>query len=235
MLPEPKGKEELAESIREGKMLLVDLRGMEKEPGQSLLDFLCGVAFANRGVVTRVAGGIFVAAPRKTMIEEWEEEYVAGSDDSPDIESKAFSRGMRGYAMDEVDEFLDRVAEDVQEYSIRCNELARKIDRLEEQIKEYDNLKETLQGTLLMAQKSAEAKEEAAKRQAENTISEAKLRADQIISEAVAVKDRERREIQRLRQLRQEFKAEFRALLSKFSSLADGDEEARPEEDEISR
>ena len=76
-------KEELAESIREGKMLLVDLRGMEKEPGQSLLDFLCGVAFANRGAVTRVAGGIFVAAPRKTMIEEWEEEYVAGSDDSP--------------------------------------------------------------------------------------------------------------------------------------------------------
>jgi len=152
-----------------------------------------------------------------------------------DIESKAFSRGMRGYAMDEVDEFLDRVAEDVQEYSIRCNELARKVDRLEEQIKEYENLKETLQGTLLMAQKSAEAKEEAARRQADNMISEAKLRADQIISEAVAVKDRERREIQRLRQLRQEFRADFRALLSKFASLADGDEEARPEEDEISR
>lgn len=152
-----------------------------------------------------------------------------------DIESKAFSRGMRGYAMDEVDEFLDRVAEDEQEYSIRCNELARKVDRLEEQIKEYENLKETLQGTLLMAQKSAEAKEEAARRQADNMISEAKLRSDQIISEAVSVKDRERREIQRLRQLRQEFRADFRALLSKFASLADGDEEARPEEDEISR
>ena len=73
----PDKKEELAESLRKGKMLLVDLRGMERESGQSLLDFLCGVAFANRGTVLRVAGGIFLAAPRKTMIEEWEDENGA--------------------------------------------------------------------------------------------------------------------------------------------------------------
>jgi cell division inhibitor SepF len=73
----PDRKEELAEALRKGKMLLVDLRGMEREPGQSLLDFLCGVACANRGTVLRVAGGIFLAAPRKTMIEEWEDENGA--------------------------------------------------------------------------------------------------------------------------------------------------------------
>lgn len=73
----PDKKEELAEALRKGKMLLVDLRGMERESGQSLLDFLCGVAFANRGTVLRVAGGIFLAAPRKTMIEEWEDENGA--------------------------------------------------------------------------------------------------------------------------------------------------------------
>lgn len=67
-------KEELAELIRAGKMVLLDLRGMEKEPGQSLLDFMSGVSFACRGVVVRVAGGLFMAAPRKEMIEEWEEE-----------------------------------------------------------------------------------------------------------------------------------------------------------------
>lgn len=67
-------KEELAELIRAGKMVILDLRGMDKEPGQSLLDFLSGVAFACRGEVLRVAGGIFIAAPRKNMIDEWEEE-----------------------------------------------------------------------------------------------------------------------------------------------------------------
>ena len=44
-----------------------------------------------------------------------------------DIESKYFSRAMRGYAVSEVDEFLDRVAEDIQEYSLRCAELERRI------------------------------------------------------------------------------------------------------------
>lgn len=73
----PERKEELAEFLKKGKMLIVDLRGMERDSGQSLLDFLCGVAYANRGTVLRVAGGIFLAAPRKTMVEEWEEENGA--------------------------------------------------------------------------------------------------------------------------------------------------------------
>ena len=142
---------------------------------------------------------------------------------------------MRGYAVSEVDEFLDRVAEDIQEYSLRCAELERRIDRLEEQIKEYENLKETLQGTLLMAQKSAEAKEEAASRQAETLLNEARLKAEQIVLEASAAKDRERRDLQRLRQMKQEFKAEFRALLSRFASLSDGEDESLAEEEESAR
>lgn len=152
-----------------------------------------------------------------------------------DIESKYFSRAMRGYAISEVDEFLDRVAEDIQEYSLRCAELERRIDRLEEQIREYENLKETLQGTLLMAQKSAEAKEEAASRQAETLLNEARLKAEQIVLEASAAKDRERRDLQRLRQMKQEFKAEFRALLSRFASLSDGEDESLAEEEESAR
>jgi len=142
---------------------------------------------------------------------------------------------MRGYTVSEVDEFLDRVAEDIQEYSLRCAELERRIDRLEEQIKEYENLKETLQGTLLMAQKSAEAKEEAASRQAETLLNEARLKAEQIVLEASAAKDRERRDLYRLRQMKQEFKAEFRALLSRFAALSDGEDESLAEEEESTR
>ncbi|NLB83397.1 MAG: cell division protein SepF [Synergistaceae bacterium] len=66
-------KEDLAEELRKGRMVLLDLRGMEREIGQSLLDFLFGVASANRGAVVRVAGGVFLVAPKKSMIEEWEE------------------------------------------------------------------------------------------------------------------------------------------------------------------
>ncbi len=149
-----------------------------------------------------------------------------------DLETKVFGRAMRGYSPDEVDEFLDRVAEDIQQYSLRCADLERQIERLREQIREYDNLKETLQGTLLMAQKSAEAKEDAASRQADAILSEARLAAKQILSEAASARDGERREIQRLRQIRQETRAEFRSMLSRFAALVDGEEDrAAGEED----
>ena len=147
-----------------------------------------------------------------------------------DIESKIFSKSMRGYSAVEVDEFLDRVADDIQEYAARAAESERRIARFEEQIREYENLKGTLQGTLLMAQKSAEAKEEAASRQAEALVSEARLKADQILMEAAAARDRERRDLQRLRIMKQEFKAEFRSLLSRFAALMDGEDETEAPE-----
>ena len=66
-------KEALAEALRSGQMVIVDLRGMEREDGQSVLDFLCGVAFSMRGNVVRVSQAVFLALPKKSMMEEWEE------------------------------------------------------------------------------------------------------------------------------------------------------------------
>ena len=152
-----------------------------------------------------------------------------------DLETKAFGRAIRGYSPNEVDEFLDRVADDIQQYALRCADLERQVERLREQILEYDNLKETLQGTLLMAQKSAEAKEDAASRQADAILSEARLAAKQILAEATAARDGERREIQRLRQIRQETRAEFRSMLSRFAALVDGEEDRTAGEDDAAR
>ncbi len=66
-------KEALAEALRSGQMVILDLRGMEREEGQSVLDFLCGVAFSMRGDVVRVSQAVFLVLPKKTMMEEWEE------------------------------------------------------------------------------------------------------------------------------------------------------------------
>lgn len=64
--------EDLAEAVRKGKIVIADLRKMEREPGQTFLDFISGVTHAAHGVVSRLAPGIFIASPRKSMIEEWE-------------------------------------------------------------------------------------------------------------------------------------------------------------------
>ena len=65
-------REDLAEVLRQGKIIIADLREIEREPGQTFLDFICGVAYAAHGSVARLAPGIFIVSPRKSMIEEWE-------------------------------------------------------------------------------------------------------------------------------------------------------------------
>ncbi len=146
-----------------------------------------------------------------------------------DVESKRFSKAMRGYSATEVDQFLDQVAEDIQKYCVQYADLERYAARLEDKIREYEALKETLSGTLLMAQKTADAKAEAAEIEARNITSAAKNKAEQILQEAEALKERERKELVHMRQLRQEFKADFRALLSRFSSLIELEEDADDE------
>ena len=86
-----------------------------------------------------------------------------------------------------------------------------------------------------MAQKSAEAKEDAASRQSDAILSEARLAAKQILSEATSVREGERREIQRLRQIRQEARAEFRSMLSRFAALVDVEEDRAAGEDDTAR
>lgn len=69
-------REELAQALHQGRMVLVDLRDFDRDSGQSLLDFLCGVAFALRGSVVRAAPGLFLVSPRRGWVENWVPEDV---------------------------------------------------------------------------------------------------------------------------------------------------------------
>lgn len=70
-------REELGEALHKGLNVIVDLRNVDRDVGQSVLDFLCGVAFAMRGDVVRVSPGVFMASHRKGIVEEWKEEHRA--------------------------------------------------------------------------------------------------------------------------------------------------------------
>jgi len=67
-------REDLAEALHNGKIIIVDLRNVDKAEGQSTLDFICGVAYAMRGVVMRIAPAVFLASPNRSLIDLWEEE-----------------------------------------------------------------------------------------------------------------------------------------------------------------
>ncbi|EHM09661.1 DivIVA domain protein [Thermanaerovibrio velox DSM 12556] len=147
-----------------------------------------------------------------------------------DVVNQSFKRGLRGYDVEEVDDFLDQVAESLQAYIQRNNELERELENLKEQAEEFKSLKESLNETLLLAQKSAEERVKTANEQAEERVRaameqadailrEAKLKADRIVGDAEVEAAALRRELNRLTQMRCQCVAEFRAMLSKFDMM----------------
>lgn len=138
-----------------------------------------------------------------------------------DVINQTFKRALRGYDPVEVDEFLDRVADSLQAYAERCVELERELERLKEQIREYKGMRDSLQEALLMAQKSADERVRAAEKQAEAIVAEARAQAERILKEAEDHSNVIKEEMSRLQRTKQDFVAEFRALLTRYQNLID--------------
>jgi cell division initiation protein len=138
-----------------------------------------------------------------------------------DVIHQTFKRALRGYDPVEVDEFLDRVADSLQAYAERCVELERELERLKEQIREYKGMRDSLQEALLMAQKSADERVRAAEKQAEAIVAEARAQAERLLKEAEDHSNVIKEEMSRLQRTKQDFVAEFRALLTRYQNLID--------------
>ncbi|HON33309.1 MAG TPA: DivIVA domain-containing protein [Synergistales bacterium] len=147
-----------------------------------------------------------------------------------DIERISFSKTMRGYNPQEVEDFLEKVAESLQVYSEKVKTLEVQLSRFDEQIREYTELKQSLQEALVLAQKSAEERVSSAEGKAEAIIAESEAQAHQIVLSAKDRVDAHKRDIQRLRQVRYQFVAEFKGLLAKFGSLLNSLEAPAEEE-----
>ena len=80
-----------------------------------------------------------------------------------------------------------------------------------------------------MAQKSAEAKTEAAKQEADAIISEARAKSERIVFEAMERAGSSSAEVVSFADLKRVFKGDMAALLSKFSSILNSIED-KPEE-----
>jgi SepF-like predicted cell division protein (DUF552 family) len=64
----------ISSAIAEGRVVIADLRKMNKDEGQQVVDLLCREAYSQDGTVSRLCAGIFMASVRKTLVEEWIEE-----------------------------------------------------------------------------------------------------------------------------------------------------------------
>ncbi|MBU3142264.1 DivIVA domain-containing protein [Clostridium sp. CF012] len=103
---------------------------------------------------------------------------------SMDINNKEFKKGLRGYSVDEVDEFLDKVAE---EYEIMYKEnsnLREKNTFLEEKLDHHVKIESTIQNTLVLAQNAAEQAKSSAQKEAELIIRSANDSSQRMVDKA---------------------------------------------------
>lgn len=101
-----------------------------------------------------------------------------------DIQNKNFSKGMRGYKIAEVESFLDEVISDYEKLYKENTELKEKLTTINDKISHYSNIEDTLQNTLVVAQKTAEEVNVNAKNKSEQIINEAEHKAKKIIDDA---------------------------------------------------
>ena len=92
-----------------------------------------------------------------------------------DIENKKFAKQMvNGYSVEEVDDFLDEIENDYAKCQKDAIEANKKVEELQTELEHYKNIEATLQGTLVMAQQTAEEVKNSAKQKADQIIQEAK-------------------------------------------------------------
>ncbi len=131
-----------------------------------------------------------------------------------DIENKKFSKQvMNGYNVEEVDDFLDDLTVDYTKNYKETTELKAKVEELEKSLEHYKTIEDTLQNTLLMAQKTAEDVKNVAKQQADQIINEAKgtaqKQADNLDNEIIAKK----KELEDIKKQFDIYKAKMESLL----------------------
>lgn len=133
-----------------------------------------------------------------------------------DIRHKDFKRGMRGYVDTEVDTFLDEIADEFERLFKENIELSERCEGLQEKIDHYRSLEDTLQKTLVSAQRSAEELKMNAQKEAQLILHEAELKARQMVNESYADKQGIEKQIVVMRSSEEDFRFKFRSLLEGY-------------------
>ncbi len=141
------------------------------------------------------------------------------------IRKMQFPQKMRGLDPQEVEEFLNLVADEMAESLKRLDDQQRRNHALKKRLREVQERERSLQDTLLKAQRLSDEIVGNAQKEAQLIVREAELTADKVVQQAldqVAIVDKKTVE---LRQKRKELHLKFRNTLDLFTSILEADRE----------
>jgi cell division initiation protein len=119
-----------------------------------------------------------------------------------DIAHKEFARGFRGFDQTQVRDFLEEISAALEKLLSERAQFLQEIENLKSNLERYHNIEDTLQNTLVLAQRTSEEYISNAKRQAELIVADARRKGETVQEDYARVKAG-----------KEQFLLDFRALL----------------------
>jgi cell division initiation protein len=138
-----------------------------------------------------------------------------------DIQHKSFKKALQGYDRAEVDQFLDEIIETLEDDAQHVAALEAEVNDLKERISHFKAMEESLQNTLILAQRTADEVKASAHKEADLIKEQARIAAEREIASFTDSAAEARRDHQRAIEAAEKAKSELRSLLMTHLALLD--------------
>ncbi len=138
-----------------------------------------------------------------------------------DIQQMVFRTKLRGYDREEVNRFLEELAQTVESLNRDNAMLRERLAITEQQVSELKRTETTLSNTLVAAQSLADDVKRSANRDAELIVKEAELKAGEVIRQARVELGETQRDLSQLQKQRLLMVERMRATLHTFERMLD--------------
>ena len=151
-----------------------------------------------------------------------------------EIRQITFEKTMRGYRPEDVESFIENIADEFEALEKEKRDLEEKLYLLAEKVEQYKAEEESIKTTLINAQRLGESIVSDARVKADNVIREATIKKNDIISSAYNEIEGTEEILNRLRKEVSDFKRNILSLykthIESLSTLPDDKAEEQPEE-----
>ena len=138
-----------------------------------------------------------------------------------DIQNKDFTKKMRGYDQDEVDDFLDSIIKDYSAILKENQALKNKIGMLTKTVEDYKSIEESMTKSVEMAKQTAKDMKDNANAEAQMIINNAKLDASRLAKQIDDEHIRRHQEMLRIKSETEMFKARIKNMCDGMKKMLD--------------
>ncbi len=162
-----------------------------------------------------------------------------------DVRRKEFKNGFRGYEANQVDDFLDAVADEFERNYTENQRMREEVSSLRDRLQQFEDLEGSIRAALVHAEQAsndlrraatqeAEGIKQSAQREADFTIREAQSRSHQMLADSSSRIERVRDSYDALQEAKRSFTNDFRHLLKTYTETMENMEVASAREIEAS-